>query len=42
MLRSFGEPRDGREAEWAARDRSPLWGAIQVTEIAPAGATGRQ
>ncbi|MBW8877164.1 MAG: DUF3419 family protein [Acidobacteria bacterium] len=30
VLRSFGEPRDGQAAEWAARDRSPLWGSIEV------------
>ena len=33
VLRSFGEPRDDREAQWAARDRSPLWGAIEVSEV---------
>ncbi|HEX4961601.1 MAG TPA: DUF3419 domain-containing protein, partial [Thermoanaerobaculia bacterium] len=33
ILRSFGEPRDAQEAAWAARDRSPLWGAIQVTGV---------
>ena len=33
VLRSFGEPRNARAAEWAARDRSPLWGSIEVTEI---------
>jgi SAM-dependent methyltransferase/uncharacterized membrane protein YphA (DoxX/SURF4 family) len=30
VLRSFGEPRNGQAAEWAACDRSPLWGAIEV------------
>lgn len=34
VLRSFGEPRDARMAEWAARDRSPLWGSIEVSEVA--------
>ncbi len=33
VLRSFGEPRDDGQAEWAARDRSPLWGAIEVSEV---------
>ncbi len=33
VLRSFGEPRDGQEAEWAARDRSPSVGAIEVSEV---------
>lgn len=30
VLRSFNEPHNKEEAEWAARDRSPLWGAIEV------------
>jgi S-adenosylmethionine:diacylglycerol 3-amino-3-carboxypropyl transferase len=33
VLRSFGEPRNAQEAEWATRDRSPLWGAIEVTSL---------
>jgi S-adenosylmethionine:diacylglycerol 3-amino-3-carboxypropyl transferase len=33
VLRSFGEPRNDQEAVWAARDRSPLWGAIEVSEV---------
>jgi SAM-dependent methyltransferase len=33
VLRSFAEPRDAQEAEWAARDRSPLWGSIEVTPL---------
>lgn len=33
VLRSFGEPRNDQEAKWAARDRSPLWGAIEVSEV---------
>jgi len=33
VLRSFGEPRNGQAAEWAARDRSPLWGAIEMSEV---------
>jgi hypothetical protein len=39
VLRSFGAPRDGREAEAAARDRSPLWGRVTVAEVAAAPAT---
>ena len=35
VLRSFREPRNDQEAEWASRDRSPLWGSIEVREIAP-------
>jgi SAM-dependent methyltransferase len=38
VLRSFAEPPNDRQAQWAARDRSPLWGAIEVSEIAPKGA----
>lgn len=33
ILRSFAEPRDAQQAAWAARDRSPLWGSIEVTGI---------
>jgi SAM-dependent methyltransferase/uncharacterized membrane protein YphA (DoxX/SURF4 family) len=33
VLRSFAEPRNAQAAAWAARDRSPLWGSIEVTEI---------
>ena len=33
VLRSFAEPRDAQQAAWAARDRSPLWGSIEVTGI---------
>ena len=33
VLRSFAEPRNDQEAQWAARDRSPLWGAIEVSEV---------
>lgn len=36
VLRSFGEPRNARAAEWAARDRSTLWGSIEVTQLEPA------
>jgi S-adenosylmethionine:diacylglycerol 3-amino-3-carboxypropyl transferase len=33
IVRSLIESGDGA-AEWAARDRSPLWGAVEVTEAA--------
>jgi hypothetical protein len=33
VLRSFAEPRDAQQAAWAARDRSPLWGSIEVAGI---------
>ncbi|HEY7216312.1 MAG TPA: DUF3419 family protein [Thermoanaerobaculia bacterium] len=33
VLRSFGEPENDKAAEWAARDRSPLWGAVEMREI---------
>lgn len=42
VLRSFWEPGDGAAAQWAARDRSLLWGAIQVMDIAKiAGSAAR-
>jgi S-adenosylmethionine:diacylglycerol 3-amino-3-carboxypropyl transferase len=33
VIRRFAEPRHGSAAGWAARDRSPLWGAIDVFEV---------
>lgn len=30
VLRSFAEPSNSSQAEWAAHDRSPLWGSIDV------------
>jgi hypothetical protein len=33
VLRTFGEPRDAAAAGWAARDRSLLWGGIEVSRI---------
>jgi S-adenosylmethionine:diacylglycerol 3-amino-3-carboxypropyl transferase len=30
VLRSFGEPRNSTEAEWAVQDRAMLWGSIQI------------
>ncbi|HEX9941149.1 MAG TPA: DUF3419 family protein [Thermoanaerobaculia bacterium] len=38
VLRSFGEPREAQATEWAARDRTLLWGSIEVAEVAPAAA----
>lgn len=40
VLRSFAEPSDTQQAAWAARDRSPLWGSIAVSEIKPAAPLG--
>ena len=34
IARTLGEPANARDSEWAARDRSPLWGAIRVEQIA--------
>jgi hypothetical protein len=33
VLRSFAEPRNAEQAAWAARDRSPLWGSIEVAGV---------
>ena len=33
VLRSFGEPSDVAEAEWAARDRSLVWGRIRIDAV---------
>jgi SAM-dependent methyltransferase len=35
VLRSFAEPRNAEQAAWAARDRSPLWGSIEVAGVEP-------
>lgn len=37
VVRGFGEPRDASAAAWAARDRSLLWGSIEVLEVRPDG-----
>jgi hypothetical protein len=34
VVRSFREPADAQAAEWAARDRGVLWGAVEVSTIA--------
>ena len=33
VSRSFGMARDAEEAEWAARDRSFLWGSLRVHRL---------
>jgi hypothetical protein len=33
VVRRFGEPLHGLAAAWASRDRSALWGAIEVLEV---------
>ena len=33
VLRSFAEPSTPDQAAWATRDRSPLWGSIEVAEV---------
>jgi len=33
IVRSLIEGRDIQAADWAARDRSPLWGAVEVSEV---------
>lgn len=33
VVRSLAEARDDKGAEWAAHDRSPLWGTVDVTAL---------
>ena len=33
VLRSFMEPEPGESAEWAARDRSMLWGRLRIQKV---------
>lgn len=35
VVRTLAERGGSQAAEWAARDRSPLWGGIEVSEVAP-------
>lgn len=40
VLRSFAEPVRGESTDWAARDRSMLWGIVRVSSVSLSGASG--
>ena len=41
VLRSFAEPSTDESTEWAAKDRSILWGIVRVEDVALPGSPGR-
>ncbi|HEV7668948.1 MAG TPA: DUF3419 family protein [Thermoanaerobaculia bacterium] len=41
VVRSLLEPSDGEAADWTSRDRSPLWGAVEVSRVHGGTGPGR-